>query len=263
MSGFVSAVLRPVRGVGRTFSDVSFQTGGIVILALQIVRRFFPPVIDLREFRRHLYLMGNRSIVVVAFSSFFVGVTMVVQATAIVQDLGAFSLVGWGAAYIVLRELGPIFVALMFSGRVGANNTAELGTMVITEQVDGLRALSIDPISYLIVPRVIAMIIMCFVLTILGNAVAMTGAAIMADVMLNIDIYVFWKGVHDLTKLSDMWLGLQKSLVFGSLIAMSSCYYGLNVTGGATGVGRAVNASVVTSAVGIFISDYILTFLIG
>jgi phospholipid/cholesterol/gamma-HCH transport system permease protein len=256
-------MLFPIRLAGQRFTDVSLQAGGIVILALQILRRFFPPDIDTREFKRHLYSMGNRSILVVTFSSFFVGVTMVVQATVIVQDLGAYSLVGWGAAYVVLRELGPIFVALMFSGRVGANNTAELGTMVITEQVDGLRALSIDPISYLIVPRVIAMVIMCFVLTILGNAVAMTGAAIMADVMLNIDIYVFWKGVHDLTKLSDMWLGLQKSLVFGAIIAMSSCFYGLNVSGGAPGVGRAVNASVVTSAVGIFIGDYILTFLIG
>jgi phospholipid/cholesterol/gamma-HCH transport system permease protein len=261
--GTASALLAPVRGIGRTFADVSSEAGGIVILALRIIRRFFPPDIDVRELKRHLYAMGNRSVLVVAFSSFFVGVTMVVQATILVQELGAYSLVGWGSAYIVLRELGPVFVALMFSGRVGANNTADLGTMVITEQVDGLRALSIDPISFLIVPRVIAMIIMCFILTIVGNTVAMTGAALMADLMLDVDIYVFWKGVHDLTKLSDMWLGLQKSLVFGSIIAMSSCFYGLNVKGGAPGVGRAVNASVVTSAVGILIGDYILTFLIG
>lgn len=263
MSRIVSVALAPIRGIGKTFSRVSFQTGGIVLLALSIARRFIPPRIDVRELKRHLYSMGNRSILVVAFSSFFVGVTMVVQATILVQELGAYSLVGWGSAYIVLRELGPIFVALMFSGRVGANNTADLATMVITEQVDGLRALSIDPISFLIVPRVIAMVIMCFILTIVGNTVAMLGAAAMADVMLDIDMYVFWKGIHDLTKLSDMWLGLEKSVVFGMIIAMSSCFYGLNVRGGAPGVGKAVNASVVTSAVGIFMSDYILTFLIG
>lgn len=263
MSRFLSVALAPIRGLGSKFSDVSYQTGGIVLLALAIARRFFPPAIDWREFKRHLYAMGNRSVLVVTFSSFFVGVTMVVQATILVQELGAYSLVGWGSAYIVLRELGPIFVAIMFSGRVGANNTADLATMMITEQVDGLRALSIDPISYLIVPRVMAMVIMCFILTIMGNAVAMGGAAIMASVMLDIDMYVFWKGIHDLTKLSDMWLGLQKSVVFGLIIAMSSCFYGLNVKGGAPGVGKAVNASVVTSAVGIFMSDYILTFIIG
>jgi phospholipid/cholesterol/gamma-HCH transport system permease protein len=217
----------------------------------------------MREFKRHLYSMGNKSVTVVAFSTFFVGVTMVIQATILVQELGAYSLVGWGAAYIVLRELGPVFVALMFSGRVGANNTADLATMVITEQVDGLRALSIDPISFLVVPRVVAMIIMCFFLTIIGETVSLTGSAIMADVMLDIDIHVFWKGIHAYINLSDMWMGLVKSVVFGTIIAMTSCYYGLNVRGGAPGVGRAVNMSVVTSAVGIFISDYILTFMMG
>lgn len=257
------AVLFPVRAVGRAFTDIAFQAGGILILALGIARRFFPPDIDVRELKRHLFSMGNRSVMVVAFSCFFVGVTMVVQATILVQELGAYSLVGWGSAYVVLRELGPVFVALMFSGRVGANNTADLATMVITEQVDGLRALGIDPISFLIVPRVIAMVVMCFILTIIGDAVALGGSAIMADTMLDIDIHVFWKGVHDFIKFKDMWLGLEKSVAFGSIIAMSSCFYGLNVEGGAPGVGRAVNASVVSSAVGIFIADYIMAFMLG
>jgi phospholipid/cholesterol/gamma-HCH transport system permease protein len=263
MSRLASAILAPVRLVGTSFSEVSLQAGGIAILAVQIARRFFPPTVDAREFRRHLYSMGNRSVSVVAFSSFFVGVTMVVQATILVQELGAYSLVGWGSAYVVLRELGPVFVALMFSGRVGANNTADLATMVITEQVDGLRALSIDPIAFLIVPRVIAMIVMCLVLTVLGDAVSIGGAGIMADVMLDIDIRVFWKGIHDYIDVWDLWLGLIKSVLFGLTIAMTSCYYGLNVKGGAPGVGKAVNASVVTSAVGIFIGDFIVTSFIG
>ncbi len=216
-----------------------------------------------RELRRNLYNMGNRSLIVVAVSSFFVGITMVVQATILVKELGAYSLVGWGAAYLVLREIGPVFVALMFSGRVGANNTADLATMVITEQVDGLRTLGIDPISYLIVPRVISMVAMCFVLTIVGDAVALGGSVIMADALLGIDRYVFWKGIRDLIHLWDLWLGLIKGGFFGMIIAMSSCFYGMNVTGGAPGVGRAVNASVVTSAVGIFVSDYIITTLFG
>lgn len=263
MSRVLSAALLPVRNVGRTFTAIALQAGGIAVLAARILLSFFPPDIDLRELRRNLYNMGNRSVLIVAVSSFFVGVTMVVQATILVQELGAYSLVGWGSAYIVLRELGPVFVALMFSGRVGANNTADLATMVVTEQVDGLRALGIDPISFLIVPRVIAMIVMCFTLTVIGDAVALGGAALIADRMLSIDVTVFWKGVRDLIHLWDMWLGLIKSVAFSIIIAMSSCYYGLHVRGGAPGVGRAVNASVVTSAVGIFISDYIITFLIG
>jgi len=259
-----SGALRlPFETVGRTFLDTSLALGGMLVLVLRIVRSLFPPEIDAREFWRNLYWMGNRSVGIVGLSSFFVGVTMVVQSAIYVKSLGAYSLVGWGAGYIILRELGPVFVALMFSGRVGSNNTAELGTMVVTEQIDALRVLSIKPMSYLILPRVACMIFINVVLTVIGNGIALGGAAIVADNLMKIDYHVFWRGVHDYVHLSDMWLGMYKSVIFGFIIAVSSCYYGLNVTGGAPGVGRAVYSSVVASAVGIFVSDYFVTFFIG
>lgn len=259
----VPVILLPFETVGRTFLDISLILGGMFMLVLRMIRCLFPPDIDMRELWRNLYWMGNRSVIIVSISAFFVGVTMVVQATIYVEKIGAYSLVGWGSGYIVLRELGPLFVALMFSGRVGSNNTAELGTMVVTEQIDALRALSINAFTFLVLPRVISMILINVVLTVIGNTVAITGAALISDTLMDINFHVFWRGIHDYLGLWDMWLGLIKSVVFGFIIAVSSCYWGLSVTGGAPGVGRAVYSSVVSSAVGMFIINYFITYFFG
>ena len=262
--GFLRRVVeKSVRRLGRSVVGIAQQTGGILLLLAKIVRRFFPPDIDYYEFKRNLHKMGNRSLPIIALTAVFVGAIMVVQASAYVQQFSAYAFVGWGAGYVILRELGPILIALMFSGRVGANNTAELGTMVVTEQIDGLRSLAIDPISYLIVPRFLSMIFMLFVLTVFGNIIALCGAALFGQITLGIEIRVFFAGVTDMLGPWDLYIGLIKSVVFGLIIALSSCYFGLAVRGGAPGVGRAVNSCVVASAVGVFVSDYFLTFLIG
>ena len=254
-------VERSVRRVGRSVVSISQQIGGILVLLGKILRRFFPPDIDYFEFKRNLHKMGNRSLPIIALTAVFVGAVMVVQASAYVEQFSAYAFVGWGAGYVILRELGPILIALMFSGRVGANNTAELGTMVVTEQIDGLRSLAIDPISYLIVPRFLSMILMLFVLTVFGNIIALCGAAVFGQITLGIEIRVFFSGITELLAPWDLYIGLIKSVVFGLIIAVSSCYFGLAVRGGAPGVGRAVNSSVVASAVGVFVSDYFMTFL--
>src|SRR5205085_2916808 len=165
--------------------------------------------------------------------------------------------------YAVLREIGPILIALMFSGRVGANNTAELSTMTVTEQLDGLRALAIDPVRFLVVPRVIAMIVMLVALTVIGDLVSLLGATIIAKVMLGIDWSTMYYSFADNLKPYDFLHGVYKSIAFGAAIAVSSCYFGVTVRGGAVGVGRAVNAAVVAAAVSIMLLDFFLTYLTG
>lgn len=177
------------------------------------------------------------------------------------KQTGATGLLGWGAGYAVLAEIGPVLIGLMFSGRVGANNTAELGTMKVTEQIDALRALAIDPINYLVVPRFLAMMLMLLLLTALGDLFALVGGALTSELILDVDFRVFFYGVVDSGLLDEYLTGLTKALCFGGSISVISCYYGLGVSGGATGVGRAVNGCVVASAIGIFVFDYIITFL--
>lgn len=250
-------------GIGAGALRVTQEVGGIVVMTGQVLRALVPPRVDGRELVKHLYKMGNKSVPIVALTAFFAGALMMLQAGPFVKKFGATALAGWGAGYAVLREIGPILIALMFSGRVGANNTAELSTMTVTEQLDGLRALAIDPIRFLVVPRVIAMMVMLLALTVIGDLVALAGATIIAKLMLGIDPATMYYSFTDNLDVRDFTHGLYKSVAFGAAIAVSSCYFGVTVRGGAVGVGRAVNAAVVAAAVSIMLLDFFLTYLTG
>ncbi len=247
--------------VGRATLDTAAQIGGVAVLAGRLARRLLPPRIDGPELLRNLYKMGVRSLPIVGVTALFVGAIMVIQAGVLIRRFGAEGLLGWGAGFATLREVGPILIALMFSGRVGANNTAELGTMTVTEQIDALSTLAIDPLSYLILPRVIAMVTMLFVLTVFGDVLALLGAAYTGQALLGVSVATFWNGLLEAIRVWDLATGLIKATLFGFIIALSSCHFGLTVSGGAPGVGRAVNASVVASATGVFVTDYFSTYV--
>jgi phospholipid/cholesterol/gamma-HCH transport system permease protein len=250
---------KAITNVGAGAVRVAQEVGGIVVLPWQVLRALVPPRIDRRELFKNLYKMGNKSVPIVVLTAFFAGGLMTLQAGPFVKKLGATSLAGWAAGYAVLREIGPILIGLMFSGRVGANNTAELSTMTVTEQLDGLRALGIDPVQYLVVPRVIAMILMLAALTVLGDLVALLGASVVAKAMLGIEWSTMYYSFADNLTPHDFLLGMYKSIAFGAAIAVSSCYFGVTVRGGAVGVGRAVNAAVVAAAVSIMLLDFFIT----
>ncbi len=252
-----------ITGIGSSVTRIAEEVGGILVLTYQVLRALLPPRIDWRELIKNLYKMGNRSVPIVVLTAFFAGGLMTLQTGAFVKKLGATSLAGWGAGFAVLREIGPILISLMFSGRVGANNTAELGTMTVTEQLDGLRALAIDPIRFLVVPRVVAMVVMLVALTIIGDLVALLGASVVARTMLGIDWSTMYYSFADNLTPHDFLLGVYKSIVFGVAIAVSSCYFGVTVRGGAVGVGKAVNAAVVAAAVSIMLIDFFMTYMLG
>ncbi len=247
---------------GRALLDLATDVGGAAVLAGRLARRMVPPRLDGPELWRNLYRMGVRSLPIVGVTALFTGGIMVIQAGVLIRRFGAEGLLGWGAGFATLREVGPILIALMFSGRVGANNTAELATMTVTEQIDALETLAIDPLSYLILPRVIAMVVMLFVLTVYGDVLALLGAAGMGEALLGVSTATFFNGFIETIRVWDLATGLIKSVLFGGVIALSSSHFGLAVSGGAPGVGRAVNASVVASATGIFVCDYLATYVL-
>lgn len=254
---------KAIEGAGASVVRIAQEVGGMVVLTAQILRALVPPRIDGQELIKNLYKMGNRSVPIVVLTAFFAGGLMTLQTGPFVLKLGATSLAGWGAGYAVLREIGPILIALMFSGRVGANNTAELATMTVTEQLDGLRALAIDPVRFLVVPRVIAMMVMLLALTVIGDLVALLGASVVGRAMLGIDFSTIYYSIADNLKPYDFLHGIYKSIAFGASIAVTSCYFGVTVRGGAVGVGRAVNAAVVAAAVSIMLLDFFLTYTTG
>ncbi len=253
-----------VGSVGARFLDTAEVTGGIGVLFGRIVTRMLRFDFDRPELVRNLYRMGVHSLPIVVLTALFVGAIMVIQAAPLVERFNAKALLGWAAGFSTLREIGPLLTALMLSGRIGANNTAELGTMVVTEQIDALRALAIDPISYLLVPRFIGMVVTFFLSTLFSDVLALIGAAFVGQIVLDVDPITFYHGVTgDKLNFGDVAHGLIKSVTFGLIIAVCSCQYGIATRGGAPGVGRSVTTSVVVSAVGVFAIEYFMSFLIS
>jgi phospholipid/cholesterol/gamma-HCH transport system permease protein len=246
---------------GASLLDIASTMGGMGLLLGRIVARTVTLKIDRDELFRNMYRMGLRSLPIVVITALFVGAIAVIQAAPFVQRVGAYGLLGWGAGFVVLRELGPLLVALMINGRVGANNTAELGTMVVTEQVDALRVLAIDPISFLVAPRFIGIVVTLFLSTVFADLLALLGAALAGDWLLGVAPIMFYRGLTaGVLNHWDVLSGILKSVIFGAIIGLSSCQFGLAVTGGAPGVGKAVNATVVASAAGMFVADYFVSF---
>jgi len=243
-----AAALALPAALGAGFLDLAEVVGGMGVLLGRILARSFPPRLDGLELKRNLYKMA----------------IMVIQATPIVHRLGAEGLVGWAAGFGTLREIGPLLTALMISGRVGANNTAELGTMVVTEQLDALRVLAIDPISFLVLPRFLGIVLTLFMMTLFADMLALFGAAFASQALVHVTPMSFYRGITSgLLGFGDVANGLIKSVVFGLVIGLASCLFGLATKGGAPGVGRSVNATVVASAAGIFVLDYLVSFLLG
>lgn len=248
---------------GAAVLSISETVGSMGILLGKIAARTATLRFDGEELMRNLHRMGVKSMPIVVVTALFTGGIMVIQAAPLVERIQAHGLLGWGAGFGTIREIAPLLTALMINGRVGANNTAELGTMVVTEQVDALRVLAIDPVSFLVAPRFIAIIITLFVVTVFADILALIGAAFVGDLLLGVSPTTFYNGLTSgLLGVNDIAIGLIKSVLFGAVIGLSSCQFGLGVKGGAPGVGKAVNATVVASAAGVFVLDYLVSFTV-
>ena len=250
-----------LHATGGAFMAIAQTTGSMGMLLGRVLSRLLWLRLDGQELMRNLYRMGVKSMPIVVVTALFTGAIVVIQAAPLVQRLQAHGLVGWAAGFSTLREIAPLLTALMINGRVGANNTAELGTMVVTEQVDALRVLAIDPISFLVAPRFVAMVVTLFLSTIFADSLAILGSVGASYALLDVSPATFYNSLTvGLLGVGDVVSGLVKSSLFGAVIGLSSCHFGLAVTGGAPGVGRAVNATVVASAAGIFVLDYLVSF---
>jgi phospholipid/cholesterol/gamma-HCH transport system permease protein len=261
MIGMAAIVTRVPRAVGDWVIRLLFEVGGLFMMIGAIFRRMLPPRLDGKETWRAFYRVGVKSFPIVVVTAILTGAIMAIQAASYIEQTGAYGLLGWGAGFAIMREVGPILIGLMFSGRVGANNTAELGTMKVTEQIDALRTLAIDPISYLVMPRFFAMVIMMVLLVVVGDLTALVGGAVTSQLLIGVSIDLFFNSLLEYVVLMDFLSGVFKAGAFGFAIAIVSCHFGISVRGGAVGVGRAVNNSVVITAISIFILDFILTYL--
>ncbi len=228
-------------------------------------------LLSLREIHKALGLtaqaliyVGLGSLPLVALTSAFTGMVAAVQTAYQIKDYVPMLYLGAGVAKAVLIELGPVLTALVLAGRVGAGFAAELGTMRVTEQIDALELMGIDPYRFLALPRFLACLIAVPALTVFSEAVALLGAVVVARVGLNVPVEVFTQGMRMFFAFRDLWGGLVKAFTFGLIIATMGVYFGYNAKRGAVGVGKATTQAVVASSLLILAADYVLgTLLFG
>lgn len=205
--------------------------------------------------------IGVRSLSIVMLTAVFTGMVLALQMGNYLSRFGAKPYAGRILALSMLREMGPVLTALMIGGRVGAGITAEIGSMKVTEQIDALRSLGINPIQKLVLPRLLALMIMLPLLTILADFVGILGGLFISVMELDISMDFYLNSIIQFIKFQDLFSGLGKTFFFAFFIAVIACYNGLQVSGGADGVGRATTQTVVTSSITILVSDFFLTKL--
>ena len=237
--------------------------GRYVLLISNIFRSYNSWGLYINNAIDQMILIGTKSIPIVILTSFFTGMVSSVQAgyqmeSSLTPKWIIRSLVG----ETMLLELAPVITSLVLAGKIGATIAAELGTMRVTEQIDALESLSLDPIAYLVLPRMLAALVMFPVLTIIANIFGISGGIIAAMTSLDLDPYLFLKGLKTWFKPWDAWYGIIKGLSFGLAITSISCYFGFYTKGGAAGVGKATTSSVVSSCIAIMILDYVLASLL-
>lgn len=217
---------------------------------------------DRRRLAEQMDHVGVNSILLVLMVGFFAGTIIAWQAAYQFTGMISLDVLGGQVARVSVMEMGPVLTALVIAGRIGASMTAEIGTMVVTQQVDALRTLALDPTRYLVLPRVLGLMLMMPVLTMFSDIVAIVGAYLVSGYFLDITYQAFLESIHTFFQVRDLLGGLVKSCVFGLLIALIGCYMGLSTTGGAKGVGRATITSFVLSAVLILVSDFLLWLIL-
>ncbi|HEV3216999.1 MAG TPA: ABC transporter permease [Vicinamibacterales bacterium] len=203
--------------------------------------------------------IGVGSLTVVLLTGMFTGAVLALQSGLTLDQFGARPIVGRLVAASMVKELGPVLTALMLTGRVGSGIAAELGSMVVTDQINALRALGTDPIRKLVVPRVIAGVVMAPILTVIADAMGIFGGGLIAVFQLQVASSQYWKSITDGLYTQDVWMGLVKPFFLGYVIVSVGCHVGLRTRGGTQGVGRATTNAVVAASVGVLAVDFFLT----
>lgn len=215
-----------------------------------------------RDIVEQFEAIGVGSLTVVLLTGMFTGMVLALQSGLTLDQFGARSMVGRLVSASMVKELGPVLTGLMVAGRVGSGIAAELGSMVVTEQINALRALGTDPIRKLVLPRILAGLIMVPILTAISVGVGMVGAWIITVSQLKVATSVYWNSVTAALYVQDVWMGIIKPFVIGFIIVSIGCHVGMRTTGGTQGVGRSTTNAVVASSVAVIAVDFLVTKLL-
>ncbi len=250
-----------IEALGQSVIDLIESVGRAALLLGETIVWCFRPPYRIRLLFQAMEFVGVGSLFIVLLTGLFTGAVFALQGAGAFRMFNAESLVGSTVALSLAKELSPVLTGLMVTGRAGSGIATELGTMRVTEQIDALQTMAVNPVQYLVVPRFIAGLVMVPALSVLFTLIGMCGAYFVGVVLMNIDPGVFISKTRWLVDPEDILNGLVKAVVFGGILTLVGCYKGFYASGGARGVGMATTQSVVVSSVAILVADYFLTAL--
>ena len=248
--------------IGDAIKRLVFAVQDYWLLTSRSITNIFTPPQYWIDTLEQMDLIGVGSLPIVVLTGFFIGGVMVLQTASQFERFGETALTGDAVSLALVRELGPAITALLVAGRNASGMASELGSMVVTEQVDAMRALGTDPIRKLMTPRVIATVTMLPLLTAISDFVGLIGGFVVAYFTLRLGPVQFWTRAIDALAFGDLMQGFVKPIMFALIIASIGCYQGLRVRGGTQGVGRATTSAVVISSVLILVGDFFLSRLL-
>jgi phospholipid/cholesterol/gamma-HCH transport system permease protein len=251
----------PRRSVFAPLADSIAALGDWSLFAARTASGVFRGTFRRRELLRISVEVGVASVGVVAITGTFIGMVLAVQVYSQFHSMGLDTSIGAMIHMSVIRELGPFLTAVMLAGRIGSAMAAELATMRVTEQLDALACLGVDPVKYLAAPRVIACVLLLPLLTILADLTGILGSSLICLHVYQIDSYHYWRHTQEYVKVWDVFTGLAKAVVFGGVLSLVACHRGFNSRPGAEGVGRAATEAFVFAFVAILIIDFFLAML--
>lgn len=254
--------MKVLQDVGRGTTNAFAYAGGATELLGDALRFIATLRIRVRETLDQAYLLGVQSWAIVLLTSLFTGMVFSLESAVQAVSYGVGNLVGGAVAFSTARELGPMLTGVVVAGRTGAAIAAELGSMVVTEQIEALQALGLSPTRMLVVPRLLALLVMVPLLTVFADIVSIVGGMWVANVYAHISNESFLASARSSLPFGDVLKGLLKAAVFGVIIAIIGAYQGLQTRNGAAGVGRSTTGAVVTSIILIFIFNFTLSYVL-
>lgn len=253
---------RLVERIGDWTIESVTHTGELAILSVRVLVWMFRPPYRVRLFLEAMESFGVGSLFIVCFTGVFTGLVLSYQSILAFGLFNAETMVGGTVATALVRELAPVLTGLMVTGRTGSSITTEIGNMRVTEQIDAMSVMAVEPIQYLVVPRVLAAVLMMPLLTAIFNVFGLTASYMISVWGQSIDPGLFLSKVSIFVKSTDVLWSCLKGSAFGYAIATIACYKGFSASGGARGVGEATTSSVVTGSISVLMIDYIMTMLI-
>ncbi len=254
--------MRVLDRFGRATIGFFEYAGGLTLLSVESLGFMARLRVRVAETLSQCALLGVHSVVIVMLTSLFTGMVISLESAQQAVAYGFANIVGGAVAYTVTRELGPMLTAVVVAGRVGSAIAAELGSMVVTEQIEALRSMGLEPARFLVVPRFAGLLLMLPLLTVFADVISIVGGMWVAQAYAHIPYDQYIASVRQSIDFTDVIKGLLKSFVFAAIIAMVGAYQGLSTRGGAAGVGRATTGAVVLAIILIFISNFVLSFLL-